>query len=276
MIIDCHQHFGGVGQLFLAGETSGPDPRSQDYLSWDAERRRAAMARLGIEACVIMPAFEYSTHDGSDGVRSVNSRIADYVRIYEFVVAGLGILDPFAMNSREMSDEAIRIKELGLSGVAWHTRFQRTTSDSPRILDTLEAIGDVLGLHAFHCVAESELEAPWRLFHIASKFPDLDLLALSSLGSLSQCEEMLFYCEQFGNVTVDTGAMLNVGGWIERLVKALGMERLMVGTDLYVDPEVLVHRSALIAVEEASLEKDALEHIHWRNASKLFSLSLEA
>jgi predicted TIM-barrel fold metal-dependent hydrolase len=264
MLIDVHQHVGSVAAFF---STVRDEPGEQR----DGPRRRAANTQFGITYAVMQPAFEYPTTQGAASVRAVNDEIARYVSENDFAVAGLGVVDPLSMD--DAASEANRIvSDLHLAGISWHTRFQRMPTNALPIFDIIEACPSSTRVIGVHCVAESTLEAPWRLESLLEAFPERRFLALSSLTGPSQSDEMIEICRRRPNLYLDTAGLSPLGLWIERLVAKVGSDRLLFGTDLYLNPPLFRHNYAFQSIEAAHISDLDRERIYNQNAKELFGL----
>lgn len=267
MIIDCHQHIGEASNI-LGGSASKP---RVDYLAWDAETRSRYNDAMGVAQVVVMPSFEYTVFDGTASVRSVNDFVAAYVERYAFAVAGLGVVDPLADPDPAAEFERV-VNTLGLSGIAFHGRFQRLASNAHRVRAVLADAPARTRVVAVHCVGESRMEAPWRLADLALQFPNLNFLALSPLTAHTQCEEMMFLCKLAPNIFVDLAGVSHLGTWIEQFVSAIGSNRLLFGSDLYVDPPIFRHCPVPNLIDAAHISTGDKENIMFRNAIDLFGL----
>lgn len=265
MIIDVHQHVGS-----LAGYASVR--RNASVERNDVSIRRETNARFGISHAVIQPAFEYSASEASLSIRKLNDAMARYAAENDFVVAALGVVDLFAMEDPRSEAERA-ISELGLAGIAWHTRFQRAPTNALSVMDVIEACPSTTRLVGVHCVAESTLEAPWRLETLLAAFPTRSFLALSSLTGPSQCAEMIELCRRRPNLYLETAGLYPLGLWIERFIDQVGPDRLMFGTDLYLDPPLFRHNYAQQAVEAAHISDAAREAIYYANAARVLCLT---
>jgi uncharacterized protein len=267
MIIDCHQHVGEASNI-LGATASQP---ADDYLAWDAQMRLAQSQAMGVDRVIVMPAFEYPTYEGPTSVRAQNDRIAEYLRRFPWAAAGLAIVDPLADPHPELELQRV-VNELGLAGIAIHGRFQRVPTNAGLIRSLLLQAPASLRLVAVHAVAESRMEAPWRLAELAGDFPQLTFLALSSLTAHSQCDEMIEICRRLPNVLVDLAGLVPLGLWIERFVDRVGSDRLLFGTDLYVDPPLFRYCPLPRQIETAHISDEARENICFRNAVRIFGL----
>lgn len=269
MIIDCHQHVGslrGFMSSTIESPTGDPDPNRAD-----ARMRREVMAGLGIEQSIVMPAFGYRLVNGERDARAVNESIAKYVADADFAVGAFGIIDPFAV-ADPVAETRYAIEELGLWGIAWHGRFQRVASDSDLVRRVIANAPAETKMFVIHCVAESKLESAFRLGRLAREFPDRTFLALSSLSSHSQCEEMIELCGTYDNIFLDTASLIPLGLWIERLIAAVGSTRLLYGSDLYLDPPMFRQNYPLHALQEADITDADREAVLHGNAERLFGL----
>ena len=268
--IDVHHHIGGLGALLPALERKGAPRRNPDTTA-DQLERVSYLEGIGADHCVVMPSFEYPTRRGPLDIQKTNDEIVEYSSKSDFVFAAMGIVDPLTMDVGQAVTESRRLSELGIKGLAFHNRFQRVPINSPIMKEIIHGARDHFHVFAVHCVAESQLEAPWRLLDLAQTFPDVSFLSLSSLSGFSQCQEMTFLMGRSTNIYVDTAAMLSFGGWIERIVGEVGIERMLFGTDLYLDPHPRFDTAALNSVLGADISEEDRIAILDRNARRMFS-----
>jgi predicted TIM-barrel fold metal-dependent hydrolase len=186
-------------------------------------------------------------------------------------VAALGVVDPLAMRDAAAEGERA-VRDLHFAGISWHTRFQRLPTNSPLVFEVIDALPSNTRVVGVHCVAESKMEAPWRLEAMLDAFPNRQFLALSSLTAPSQASEMIEICRRRPNLLLETAGVVPLGLWVERAVHSIGSQRLLFGTDLYVRPHLFRHNYALHEIEAARITDADRERILRRNAMDLFGI----
>src|SRR5690606_13723689 len=135
-----------------------------------------------------------------------------------------------------------------LRGVVWHHRLQGTFIDHPAMHPLLKRMQE-LGLPAFvHTIAESGMEAFWRLEEIAAAFPDLPFVALDAFSGPGQSHWALSVARRRPNILLETGALISVGHTLDRCIGELGDERIIFGSDFYAHPPTYFHPAALYEI----------------------------
>ena len=246
----------------------------RSFLAQDRERRVRIMDRNDISRAIVSPLSHFDVTNGIDDVRRINDLVADYVSMYsDRFPAGCGVVH-LRMREACLPEIERAIKDLGLKGIAWHHMSMGTYIDDPI---TLECVGEVArlgGVPLIHAFAESMWEAPWRLGPVAEAFPGLPILVLSGLFGWSTSEQTLWLAKKYRNLVVDT-CVFPINLWVEKLVRELGSERVLFGSDLIAFPEdESYHHAASLSEIRTSPQLGAEEkqRILSGNVQKLFSL----
>jgi hypothetical protein len=226
------------------------------------------MQELGIDQCVILPGFTYRTGGGDKAIRDINDQIAQYAAANEFILGAFGIVDPLAMQDPDAEVHRV-VSELGFLGLAWHNRFQRVWMNADPVRRLVRACPDETRLIAFHCVAESHMEAVWRLEELLYEFPEKKFLAMSVFTAHSQCSEIIRVAARHSNLYVEIGGMVPLGLWIEEFVDKVGSDRLLFGTDLYTSAPLFRHNYAKALVDHAHVSEQDRELIYSGNILRL-------
>jgi predicted TIM-barrel fold metal-dependent hydrolase len=262
MTVDVHHHLHGTFA------TSGNVTRAT---SDDRESHRAFMHKMGMDRCLVLPAFDYPTIDGDGAVRAVNDMIAEYAGAADFVLGAFGAVDPIAMKDPEA--EAVRvIDELGFVGVVWHTRFQRMPTNAPAIKRVIKACPANTKLIGVHCVADSTMEATWRLEELIEENPDRTFLAMSSLTGWSQCLAVVRLARRYENLYVELGGIIPLGSWVEQLVEVTGGDRVLFGSDFYTNNLMFRHNYVQAIVDHADISEEQRGKIYSGNILRLLGI----
>jgi hypothetical protein len=227
-----------------------------------------SMQELGIDQCVIMPGFTYNTATGDKAIRDINDQISHYAAANEFVVGSFAIVDPLAMEDPDAEAHRV-VSELGCLGLAWHNRFQRVWMNADPVKRLIRACPEETRLIACHCVAESHMEAVWRLEELLYEFPERKFLAMSVFTAHSQCSEIIQVAARHSNLYVEIGGMVPLGLWIEEYVDKVGSDRLLFGTDLYTSAPLFRHNYAKALVDNAHISEQDRELIYSGNILRL-------
>jgi uncharacterized protein len=227
VIVDVHQHLGWMPL------TSAEAPATLDG---DRAKRLAFMDRWGIERAVILPSNAVPATAGVDDRRTGNNTIARYVSTQpDRFAAGFGTIHP--ADGPAGIDEIRRcVLDLGLAGIVWHHHFLGTAIDHPGMHPMLDCLAELRVPAFIHIVAESALEAPWRLEGLAEQHPDVTFVALDGFSSFSQATWITQIARRRPNISFDTGMAASVSHQIVEFVHTIGPERLLLGTDFYTVP----------------------------------------
>ncbi|MBM3345096.1 MAG: amidohydrolase [Betaproteobacteria bacterium] len=268
-IFDIHQHFG------LVQVAQGPAmPDAEWNLDQDYRQRIAIMDRFGIDQCAMSPTQQYERPTGQPDTRRFNNLAAEYKRRYRdrFPVA-LGTVE-LLHGEKEGLAELERIAgELRLDGVVWHHHFQGTAMVDRRMWPFLKKTAE-LKLPAFvHVMAESMLESAWQLEVLADAFPEVTFIGLAGMTQLTQCRYLLGICRRCPNIHLDTAALFSLGRVLEEFIEHIGSERIVFGSDLYLDPLTYEVPYVLLGIRESrGIPAHDKENILWNNARRLFRL----
>jgi predicted TIM-barrel fold metal-dependent hydrolase len=214
LIVDAHQHVGTLADLLsFDGHEPAPEPVPED----DAAARVRGMDALGIDWAVLQPSHGYGRADGTAATRRVNETMAKYSAAAPGRFRVLGTTEPG--DGRAGLGEIELASELGLSGFAWHHRFQGCYVDCRWMWPTLRRIAELDLVALVHVNAESSMEAHWRLQRLALDFPDVRFLAMDGLWSYERARHILMTAPLTPNVVWDIGGQVSyvsVQEWVER------------------------------------------------------------
>jgi len=252
---DIHQHFGTIMGV------PGSAPRTDATPKMDCERRLAFMDHYGIVAAAIMPGHSFNGARGLADIIAINDGVHDYGKLSpDRFPALFGTIDP--RHGRACLAEVERLHAKGFRGLSWHNRFQGLPIDHPIMFDIVERMDGCGMVGLFHCYANGDFEAPWRLRRLAERFPATKFCALDAMTSPENLEQLFGIVEQCDNVTIDlTSTLLGPQGVLWALER-VGPAKLVFGSNHYsMSP---LHRiDALDALDEAHLgeaERRAILH----------------
>lgn len=269
-VFDVHQH---AGLLSVSDRIEGGQPALD--IDHDYRRRVQIMDRFGVTKGAIMPALQYERPNGQADTCRTNDLMAKYKRRYadRFPVA-IGTVEPLHGEKLGIAELERMRHELGLDGVVWHHRFQGTFIADRRMRPFLKR-AEELGLPAFiHLFAESTMEAPWGLESLADAFPGVTFVAIDAFSGHTQSRYMLSMGKRYPNILFETAALFPLGRLIEEFVATLGSERIIYGSDLYLDPLMYNVPHVLHEIRAAEISPQDRENILWNNAVRLFKRPL--
>lgn len=163
--------------------------------------------------------------------------------------------------------EIDRMEGLGLTGIKFHSDFQRFNIDDPRMWPVYEAIGERF-LVMFHVGdRESDFANPARLARVLDTFPGMKAIA-AHLGGWSKWKEASEFI--LGrDVYVDTSSTT----WmlppeeISQLIRRHDINKVLFGTDY----PIVSAEEELAAFAKIPLSDEEREKILWTNGNKLLS-----
>ena len=260
---DTHQHLGDLKGV--------PGARSATAtMADDMSTRIAFMDRFGIAACAIMPGHSYSAPRGAQDVAAINDRLLAYRAMMPVrfpVIAGT--VDP--RHGKAAVAEVERVQGLGMQALSWHHRMQGLPMDHRQMVEIVGRMAALDMVAMVHCYAHGDFEAPWRLGRLAAAFPDMRFIALDTMTSPENLEQLTEVARRHPNVLLDlTSSVLGVDG-VRRCIEQIGAERLLFGTNYYSmgSPDSLEEQSLLAA---AGLSDSECAQITRDNAHRLFGL----
>jgi predicted TIM-barrel fold metal-dependent hydrolase len=267
-VFDVHNH---IGALVVSPHADGGGDVDIDD---DYRRRTALMDRFGVTKGAVMPALQYERPNGQADTRRVNDLMAQYKRRFaeRFPVA-MGTVEPLHGEKLGVAELQRMRHELELDAVVWHHRMQGSQIADRRMRAFLRE-AEALRLPAFiHLFAESTLEASWGLEILAEEFPGVTFVALDAFSGHTQTRYMFSLAKRCSNVLFETGVLFLMGRIVEEFVGTFGSERLLYGSDLYVNPPAYEVPHVLNEIRAAAIAPRDRANVLWANAARLFGLS---
>jgi predicted TIM-barrel fold metal-dependent hydrolase len=251
-VIDAHQHAGSWASF---GRAPSPTDPAVDV---DPDGRARFMRSNGIGSAILHP----NPQAGSDATavhRSNQLALAMASKNKHAFTASaasvpLGTLD-------DLRGELGTLAESGFSALSFHHRFIGRPLDNA-LMDNVCTFAEEHSWPIFvHCLAESTLSALWRVARLARRFPRVQFVALAALSAPSQAQQALELAIERRNISFETSLMCSVPSLVEEFCRTVTAERLVFGSDLYMDPRPIWNvPSSLIEVAAAaiSVEEKAL------------------
>jgi hypothetical protein len=253
-IIDVHAHIGDSAALEVKG-------KAEDVLR--------LMDKNNIYQSIISPIPGFWDPKGIEDTRRENDNVAKAVQKYpNRFPCGLAILEP--RHGEENLKEIDRVLgNLGLRGLMFHHDFHGCTLDHPIMFTILEYASkykDIIVM--IHTCQLSALEPPFRLERLAKAFPNLTFINAHAGMDHTQLSSSIEVAKHCTNVYIDTCLSYHHLWPIERLVKELGFDRILFGTD-----SPYYHTTIdKVIIETADISDDAKDAIYAKNAIKLFGI----
>lgn len=244
-IVDAHTHVG--------------DCRVFD-LEVSAEELLSAMDRGGVDAAIVMP------FPGASAPRRVHDEIAELARKYPGRIFGMVNLNPHCDPDEYFAEACRCVKELGFVALKLHTvghAVNPLSRDGGVVFQTAQELGVPVMVHSGPGVP---FALPAHLLPRAREFPNVKIV-VAHAGFTFYTGEAFALAKECANVYLETSWLFPDD--IRWLVKALGPQRVMMGSDL---PRNI--RPSLVIAEEADLTPEEREWFLGRTAIEVFGLRL--
>lgn len=267
-VFDIHQHVGAL--VVHTGEQGQAVGREADQA-----RRRDMMSRFGITQAALAPSLQYERPNGWRDTTVLNDAVAAYRdSCPESFPRAFGTVDLLS-GAANCETEMRRIADdLSMSGVMWHHRYQGMFLDDRRmhpLLDLAEELGLIVAVHLF---ADSAMEAPDALERLALAHPQPTILTLDAFTAFAQVKALVPILERCPNLVLDTAGVFPLGRLVDTVVKAIGSDRLVLGSDMYASPKMWNYPAGVLEVATSEdLDEHQKTQILYSNAAALLSLS---
>jgi predicted TIM-barrel fold metal-dependent hydrolase len=223
----------------------------------------AARLERGLTDQFWVSALQGGYYPTPDDVRASNSAVADLMaRLPEHVV-GFAYVNPIhgSLGLRELHR---CIEDLGFGGIKL---WVSTLCDDKRVHPVVECAVEYDVPILVHCwkkiTGNLPFEStPMHLGKLAKRYPEAKLIMAHLGGDWEYGYKVARECP---NIYVDTSGSIAEMDSIERLVQAVGTERVLFGTD---NADLSFCRGKILG---ANLRQEQQEAIFWRNAEKLIA-----
>jgi len=264
-IFDTHHHVGTPDHSLWT---------SAEWRAKDQAERLTYMDANQIDKVVVMPVPSmFRTHSNTE-YGHANTMAATYRD--ELGDAALGMyatVNP-ADTGSAVAELDRAFTELGADGVSFHHRYLGMFVDDPRIAPLLEIAEHHSKVVAVHIISDSSEEAPWRLFALARRFPNVRFLGLDGFSSHVQSAYLREFAADFPNVWFDTGVASSTAHGLKEFIDDVSSDRLVIGTDRYSGPDVHFHHAfAVNEVGAMGLTAEQLWKVANRNLLELLGRS---
>lgn len=250
-IIDVHVHIGTAEQSKRA----------------TPEQVLVLMDASGIDQAVISPIPDYEDPDGVASSMAMNDLIAKALQAWpDRFIAGFGVVEP--RHGSDCLAEVDRILgDLGLCGLMFHSDYSGISLDHPNTIEIVEHASryDNLIILA-HMFQHSILCAPFAFMNLADTFPEVTFVAGNPMMTTTDSAAVRYMAQKCPNVLFDTAMIHSHLFPIERMIKAIGVDRLLFGSD---NPNY-THNMDKCIVDWSGATSEEKEHIYYRNALRIF------
>jgi uncharacterized protein len=237
--IDMHGHFGNLENFYIPENT--------------AEKMIKAMDRIGIYQTWIssLPALVADMRGG-------NREVAVAVRSYPKRFKGYAVFNP---NFAEQSTGELKrcYQEYGFRGIKIHCYFHESSVGGPGY----EPVWKFASEKKIHVLAHVLPQDMPHVERILKNYPDL-IMIIAHINQ-PEFEPCMNAVSSHPNLYCDMVSSSFPYGIVERLVKTVGSEKVLFGTDMpYIDPYSQYGKIAF-----ARLDDRTKENIFFRNAQRL-------
>src|SRR5690606_28733289 len=130
------------------------------------------------------------------------------------------------------------LEQLGMKAMVWHHRFHGCPINHPGMHPLLDELVQAQVPAMIHVIAESRLEAPWRLEVLADAHPGVTFIALDAFSSPGQASWMQYIAQRHDNILFDTGVLTSAAHGLDQFIRSASGDRLLFGSDYYSSPQV--------------------------------------
>jgi predicted TIM-barrel fold metal-dependent hydrolase len=251
----------------------------------------ARMDAGGVDQAAIHGGVGYRRTDGLTATREQNDFVATYrSRAPDRLPTAFGVVEP--LYAEDSLPEIDRCKELGLTGIGFHPRFQGVSTESPWILRYVDRILELGMLPVLRGMGETPEENLWKVAHVARHFPEHEILVLDVFSTWEGTSEAFDVAEECPNLTFNTALAYDYD-MVEPFIQVVGSRRVVFGSDLHhpapprpvpgairdkftragrmLPPMRISHfKDQLLA---SSLPNEQKHDVLWGNAMRLFGLN---
>jgi predicted TIM-barrel fold metal-dependent hydrolase len=243
-VIDMHGHYGPFHGIYL------PKP--------DADGMLQTMDRCGV-LCIVC-----SSHSSLVDMERGNREMAEVVREHPGRFYAYRTINP---NYPEIAAKEIARfpAEAGFVGFKFHPSSHSYPVTGASYVPALEYANAHRLLVLSHCWGHSEHDGPKLFSQLTGKYPDATfLLGHSGYG---EWEAAFAVAREFPNVYLELTAASRVAGIIARMVREVGSEKVVFGTDLpWFDPHY-----GIGSVCFSRITDEDRRNILYRNAERLLA-----
>jgi predicted TIM-barrel fold metal-dependent hydrolase len=254
-VIDCHHHYeAGAGVGDMIGFASRGSDRDSG-VDMELQTRLEIMDREHVRGAVIIAGHTYLRPRGLADTMEVNDKVAAYCqRAPDRFLASVGVVEP--LYGPAGHDEIRRCAELGMKGISFHNGYQGVPIDGPLMYPLIEKIG-AAGMTPFIHAIGTQLETVWQADVLAKDFPDLPMIVLDTFHDHNAIRALPDIAARRPNLYFDLALLVSFDCLGLPLVRAIGAERFVYGTDLYSWPlQTKAYGNLLSNILETDLSDD--------------------
>jgi len=237
LVIDAHAHLGATvdGWMYI------PTP--------DADTMIKVMDRMGVDkACI-------SASLASPDYQRGNDLTAEAVRKYPERFIGLARVNPHY--PEDIRPELERCFDLlGMRGIKIHPTSNDYPVDGEGYQEVWKFASERKAFVLSHTWHDTPTCSPGKFVSIAKKYPEVPIILGHSGGQAKGYQEAIKAVKECPNLYLDLTGSLITGTWVERMVEAVGAERILYGTDFpFIDPFYEFGKVCYANIDEESKKK---------------------
>ncbi len=243
-VVDMHGHYGAFHGIYF------PSPYAAGMLE--------TMDRCGV-SCIVC-----SSHSSLNDMERGNREMAEVVRQHPGRFYAYRTINPNYPD--RVAKEIARFGEdPGFVGFKFHPSGHSYPVTGPNYVPALEYANEHRLLVLSHCWGDSDHDSPKLFSDIVGKYPGATfLLGHSGYGAW---DDSLAVAREFPNTYLELTAASRVGGIIGRMVREVGSEKVVFGTDMpWFDPHY-----GIGAVCFSHISDEDRRNILHRNADRLLA-----
>jgi predicted TIM-barrel fold metal-dependent hydrolase len=226
-------------------------PERPDFDRWLSVRTERPAP--GDRRRVVMPPTYYAMPGGLEDTRRLNDLVfAAQMTDRAGCPAAFAVVEPH--HGEAALEEIDRVaNELGMTGLVWRHRAHGVFADVPIMARFVERAAERALLPVFHVTPRSGNEALWRVWHLAEQFPDVPMVALGALSGWDQVEQIVAGPQRAPNLRYELSELAEGPRVLERLLSALGPDRLLYGSGAHNRRDAEAYADAHTLIEQGDL-----------------------
>ena len=218
LVIDAHAHLGACSDNLMYIPTP------------DADTMVRLMDKMGVDQTCASAILAFPDYTRG------NDLMAEAVKKYPDRFVGLAVVNPhYAEDVRPELERCF--DRLRMRGIKIHPTMNDYPVDGKNYDEVWKFASERKSFVLSHTWHDTPTCSPGKFVSIAHKYPDVPFILGHSGGQAKGYQEAIKAVKQCPNLYLDLTGSLITGTWVERMVEAVGAERILYGTDFpFIDP----------------------------------------
>ena len=237
LVIDAHAHLGATvdGWMYI------PTP--------DIDTMIRLMDKMGVDQICASAILAFPDYTRG------NDLTAEAVKKYPDRFVGLAVVNPhYAEDVRPELERCF--DRLGMRGIKIHPTSNDYPVDGEGYQEVWKFASERKTFVLSHTWHGTSTCNPGKFVSIANKYPDVSFILGHSGGQAKGYQEAIKAVKECPNLYLDLTGSLITGTWVERMVEAVGAERIVYGTDFpFIDPFYEFGKVCYANIDEESKKK---------------------